>query len=142
MIRIVLGVAALALTGLVVNEVSGWLGLVPRGILRLVAMRLPADVRQAVYEEEWLPELIRHLREADGRPSTRLIFVRLRSVTFWHATVRPSVRISSGVSVTSRGTMVVTTQSPMLLLRTGQSVRDRMSINSARHPRIIGDIYA
>jgi hypothetical protein len=62
-----------ALSGLIGDEVRGWLELVPRGILRLVAMRLPASLRQAVYNEEWLPELIFILRNAAGRPITRLI---------------------------------------------------------------------
>lgn len=77
MITIVVGfvVAALllALSGLIGDEVRGWLEFVPRCILRLVAMRLPADQRRAIYNEEWLPELIYHLREAEGRPITRLV---------------------------------------------------------------------
>ena len=73
MIRVALGLVILAGTGLIVNELCGWLELVPRGILRLAAMRLPADLRQTIYKEEWLPELLCHLREAEGRPITRLI---------------------------------------------------------------------
>ena len=76
-ITIVVGfvVAALllALSGLIGDEVRGWLEFVPRDILRLVAMRLPADQRRAIYDEEWLPELIHHLREVEGRPITRLV---------------------------------------------------------------------
>jgi hypothetical protein len=72
-IRLLLGLLILVGTALLINEVSGWLGLIPRGILRLAAMRLPADLRQAVYREEWLPELLRELREAEGRPITRLV---------------------------------------------------------------------
>src|SRR5262249_46687900 len=72
-IRLRLGLLILVGTALLVNEVSGWLGLIPRGILRLVAMRLPADLRQAIYKEEWLPELLRELRDAEGRPITRLV---------------------------------------------------------------------
>jgi hypothetical protein len=62
-----------ALSGLIGDEVRGWLALAPRGFLRLVAMRLPADQRRAVYDSEWLPELLAILREADGRPITRLV---------------------------------------------------------------------
>jgi hypothetical protein len=54
------------------DEVLGWLALVPLGVLRLVAMRLPAALRKTVYEGEWLPELQFILRKAEGRPITRL----------------------------------------------------------------------
>ena len=46
----------------------------PLGILWLAALRLPADLRQAVYREEWRPDLIQHLQEPDSRPITRLYF--------------------------------------------------------------------
>ena len=36
-------------------------------------MRLPDCLRQAVYDEEWLPELLFNLRKVEGRPITRLI---------------------------------------------------------------------
>src|SRR5438128_234992 len=58
---------------LIGDEVRGWLELVPRAILRLAAVRLPAAQRPAIYNEEWLPELLSILREAEGRPITRLI---------------------------------------------------------------------
>src|SRR5262249_22605641 len=56
------------------GQLRGWLELVPRALLRLAATRLPADQRQSIYNEEWLPELVHYLREAEGRPITRLIF--------------------------------------------------------------------
>lgn len=62
-----------ALSGLIGDEVRGQLERLPFGILWLVAGRLPADLRQAVYREEWRPDLIQHMQEADGRPITRLI---------------------------------------------------------------------
>jgi hypothetical protein len=62
------------LSGLISDEVRGWLDRVPLGILWLVALRLPVGLRQVVYREEWLPDLIEHLQKADGRPITRLIF--------------------------------------------------------------------
>jgi hypothetical protein len=74
-IVIVFIIAALlaTLSGLIGDEVRGWLDLVPRAILRLVATRLPADQRQAIYNEEWLPELTFELNKAQGRPITRLV---------------------------------------------------------------------
>jgi len=72
-INVVLGLVIAVLSGLFVDEVRGCLELIPRAILRLVAMRLPADQRQAIYNEEWRPELIFKLRKAEGRPISRLI---------------------------------------------------------------------
>lgn len=71
------GALVAALSGVIGEEARGWLELAPRGILRLVAMRLPGDQRKTVYEKEWLPELLAILQEADGRPITRL-FVGIR----------------------------------------------------------------
>jgi hypothetical protein len=62
-----------ALSGLIGDEVRGWLELAPRGMLRLAAIRLPAGQRRAIYDEEWLPELLSILRGAEDRPITRLI---------------------------------------------------------------------
>jgi hypothetical protein len=62
-----------AVSGLIGDEVRGWLELAPRGVLRLVALRLPKDQRPAIYAEEWLPELLFILRKAEGRPVTRLV---------------------------------------------------------------------
>ena len=55
------------------DEMRGWLELAPCGILRLVALRLPAAEREAIYSEEWLPELLYRVRNGEGRPITRLI---------------------------------------------------------------------
>jgi hypothetical protein len=67
-------VALLAtLSGVVGDEIRGWLELIPRGILRLVALRVPADSRKAIYKEEWLPEVIFILRKAEGGPITRVV---------------------------------------------------------------------
>jgi hypothetical protein len=70
----VLAALLATLSGLIGDEVRGWLELVPRAVLRLVAMRLPADQRAAIYNEEWLPELLTDMRKAEGRPITRLCF--------------------------------------------------------------------
>jgi hypothetical protein len=71
MLAFVAGALLAALSGVIEDEVRGWLELIPRGVLRLVALRLPADSRKAIYEEEWLPELVFILRKAEGGPITR-----------------------------------------------------------------------
>lgn len=71
------GALIAALSGLIGDEARGWLALAPRGILWLVARRLPGGQRRSIYEKEWLPELLAILQEADGRPLTRL-FVGIR----------------------------------------------------------------
>lgn len=63
----------LGVSELIADEARGWLELAPRGILRLVATRLPSGQREAIYNEEWLPELLCELRKGEGRPITRLI---------------------------------------------------------------------
>lgn len=63
----------LGLSELIADEARGWLELTPRGILRLVAMRLPAGQREAIYSEEWLPELLCKMRKGEERPISRLI---------------------------------------------------------------------
>jgi len=67
----VAGALLTALSGVIGDEVRGWLELTPRGILRLVTLRLPARARDVIYREEWLPELVFILREAEGGPITR-----------------------------------------------------------------------
>lgn len=77
----VVATLALAVSELISDELRGWLELAPRGILRLAAMRLPSGLRQTIYKEEWLPELIFILRKADGRPITRMIIGTWYSVS-------------------------------------------------------------
>jgi hypothetical protein len=62
-----------ALGDLVSEEIRGWLDLVPRAILRLAAVQLDPDVRESIYEGEWLPDLIYELRGAESRPITRVV---------------------------------------------------------------------
>jgi hypothetical protein len=53
---------------LVSEEIRGWLDLAPHAILRLAAARLDPKWREAVYEEDWLPELAYLLRgDESGR---------------------------------------------------------------------------
>ena len=63
-----------ALGDVVSEEIRGWLDLAPRAVLRLAAARLDPELRESVYQEEWLPELIHVLRGAESRPITRLIW--------------------------------------------------------------------
>jgi ThiF family len=62
-----------ALGDLVSEEIRAWLDLVPHAILRLAAAQLDPELRESIYEGEWLPELIYILRGAESRPITRLI---------------------------------------------------------------------
>lgn len=71
MLAFVAGALLTALSGVIGDEVRGWLELAPRGILRLVALRLPASSRDMIYQQEWLPELVFILHEAEGGPITR-----------------------------------------------------------------------
>ena len=67
----VAGALLTALSGVIGDEVRGWLELAPRGILRLISLRIPAGSREVIYKEEWLPELVFILHEAEGGPITR-----------------------------------------------------------------------
>lgn len=67
------GLLLITFGDLVSEEVRGWLDLLPRSILRLAARRLEPETRQAIYEDDWLPELIYALRGAESRPITRVI---------------------------------------------------------------------
>jgi hypothetical protein len=85
---------------LISQELRGWLELVPAALLRLVvATRIPADQREELYEQDWLPELIYHLRKAEGRPITRLVVGIKYSVCLFRSarTVASDLReLSSG----------------------------------------------
>ncbi len=68
-----IGTALLTAIGnLATSEIQGRLELLPHAILWIAARWLSPDQRVSVYEEEWLPELIFILREADSLPLTRL----------------------------------------------------------------------
>jgi hypothetical protein len=62
-----------AVGDMVSEEIRGWLDVVPQAILRLAAAQLNETQRDAIYENEWLPELSYVLRGAESRPITRLI---------------------------------------------------------------------
>jgi hypothetical protein len=67
-----------ALGDLVSEEIRGWLDLAPRGVLRLATRRIDPELRESIYEDEWLPDLMYYLRGAEARPITRLV----RGTTF------------------------------------------------------------
>jgi hypothetical protein len=52
------------------QEIRGRLELAPRAILRLAAAQLNREQRERLYHEEWLPELLHIMREAEGMPIT------------------------------------------------------------------------
>jgi hypothetical protein len=66
------GCLVAVLSGLIKDEIRGWLDLVPYGILRLAALLLESGQRKTIYEDEWIPELYHILRKADTRPISRL----------------------------------------------------------------------
>lgn len=69
-----LGGATYAVTAKLVNdEIRGWLDLLPNIVLRLAARCLRPGQREAIYQDEWLPELAYILQEAETRPITRLV---------------------------------------------------------------------
>jgi hypothetical protein len=71
---VLLGGTVTTIFGELVNEeIRGWLDYLPRAILRLAARRLDPVGKVAIYEDEWLPELIFILRGAEARPISRLI---------------------------------------------------------------------
>lgn len=61
------------IAGLVKEEVRGWLELLPHAVLRLAGARLDDHQREAIYKDEWLPELAYILKGVEARPITRLI---------------------------------------------------------------------
>jgi hypothetical protein len=67
------GLLIAAVGDMVSEEVRDRLGHLPHAILRLAARRLDVAENIAVYEEEWLPELVHILKGDDARPVTRLI---------------------------------------------------------------------
>jgi hypothetical protein len=64
--------ATTALGDMVSEEVRDRLDHLPHAILRLAALRLDADLRATVYEDEWMPELTYILKGDHARPITRL----------------------------------------------------------------------
>lgn len=69
------GCLVAVLSGLIKDEIRGWLDLVPHGILRLAALLLESSQRKTIYEDEWVPELYHILLKADTRPISRRLFI-------------------------------------------------------------------
>jgi hypothetical protein len=61
-----------AIGDMVSEEIRGRLDHLPHAILRLAAKRLDDAQRAALYEDQWLPELIFILKGDEARPLTRL----------------------------------------------------------------------
>jgi hypothetical protein len=78
-VSVIGGGMLLGVSEMIGDEMRGWLELAPRGILRVAAMRLPADQRQAIYAEEWLPELVTKMRKGEERPISRFV------IGLWYA---------------------------------------------------------
>lgn len=84
------GIVITTFLALTSKELMGWLDRAPQAVLRLAALQLHPTQRESLYSEEWLPELLFILREADGRPITRFI----RGVTFALGLVIAARRVS------------------------------------------------
>lgn len=61
------------LKAFILTETATRLERLPNAILRLARRRLPPEQREAIHDEEWLPELIMIVRETDGLPITRML---------------------------------------------------------------------
>jgi hypothetical protein len=70
---VILMVLVKASSAMASDEVRGWLDIAPRAILRLAGARLNREQRERLYYEEWVPELLYIMREAETRPITRAI---------------------------------------------------------------------
>jgi hypothetical protein len=70
---VLLAVLAAALLELLKDEVRGQIERIPYGLLRLARARVPAELRESLYDREWLPELRHILEGADRLPLTCLL---------------------------------------------------------------------
>ena len=69
---IVGGLAMTVLGDMVSEEARDRLDHLPQAILRLAARRVDSAKREAIYDDEWLPELTYILKGDEARPVTRL----------------------------------------------------------------------
>jgi len=81
------GLFAAAIGDMVSEEIRDRLDHLPHAILRLAACRLEAPERAAIYDNEWLPELIYILQGDEARPVSRV----------YHG-----VRFALGILITAR----------------------------------------
>jgi Domain of unknown function (DUF5753)/Helix-turn-helix domain len=81
------GLFAAAIGDMVSEEIRDRLDHLPHAILRLAARRLDASERAAIYDNEWLPELIYILQGDEARPVSRV----------YHG-----VRFALGILITAR----------------------------------------
>ena len=87
LLGVVGGLFAAAVGDMVSEEIRDRLDHLPHAILRLAACRLDASVRAAIYDNEWLPELIYILQGDEARPVSRV----------YHG-----VRFALGILITAR----------------------------------------
>jgi DNA-binding XRE family transcriptional regulator len=66
------GLFAAAIGDMMSEEIRDRLDHLPHAILRLAARRLDASERAAIYDHEWLPELIYILQGDEARPVSRI----------------------------------------------------------------------
>jgi hypothetical protein len=70
---ILLAVLAAAFLELLKDELRGQIERIPYGLLRLARARVPAELREPLYDREWLPELRHILKGSDRLPLTCLL---------------------------------------------------------------------
>lgn len=68
-----LAVVAAALLELLKDELRGQIERIPFALLRLARRRVPADLRETLYDHEWLPELHHIVADAERLPITCLV---------------------------------------------------------------------
>jgi hypothetical protein len=68
----VVAVVTTVIMNMAATELQAWLDELCFVLLRLARRRLPADLRDPLHDEEWVPELHHILRRGEARPITRL----------------------------------------------------------------------
>lgn len=70
---VLLAVLAAAFLDLLKDELRGQIERIPYGLLRMARARVPAELREPLYDREWLPELRHILEGSDRLPLTCLL---------------------------------------------------------------------
>jgi len=90
---LLLGLLTELVKGAVVDEAKTRLERLPLAVLRLARRRLAPEHRDAIYEDEWLPELEFIARETQGLPITRLV----RATTYALGLLRSARAVSAAL---------------------------------------------
>lgn len=110
------------LTDLIGKEIQGRLDRLPFLVLRLARWRLPADLREQLHDEWWVPDLHDLMAGEPDRPITRLIKATHFAVGLVLAAGR-NARATGRPTVWTRTTLIVRTVQAMPELAFGPVVR-------------------